>query len=158
MSEYARARVVFALCHCVCSHVPLWCPFSCEGTLSALSLARQRCLFPKDCDNALVPSFPASPWGQRRLDPEPRALTTSLGLDTLSKRPGQQPVSINNHTYAKARIRVSAYHGNMARSPDPMSKFPCTFSLGLFVWLEEEFNTSITKFQRSRRRPALRAK
>ena len=29
LCEYARARVGFVLCHCVCSHVPLWCPLFC---------------------------------------------------------------------------------------------------------------------------------
>ena len=42
------------------------------------------------------------------------------------------------------------------------SKLPCTFSLGFVTWLEEEWNTSTTKSQRSRagipsmRRPASR--
>ena len=31
LCEYARARVVFVLCHCVCSHVPLWCPLFVRG-------------------------------------------------------------------------------------------------------------------------------
>ena len=53
------------------------------------------------------------------MDPEPRALTTSLGHNTLTKA-GTTPCRLFSHTYAMARVRVSAYLGNMARSPHPV--------------------------------------